>query len=137
MLKIVRLASEKLLFWKIPNFTACLLPEQSIFKIFEKWNVIWVQFSMCVFCYVTWLYLKKKKKFNFTTGYPKLWSQIIREMYDSEKKWNPLANGYQIPSELKFSKKKCCTLMYTYCKSIYGHSTNKTFLTVTKRFYIW
>ena len=53
-------------------------------------------------------YVWKKFFFlNFTTGDSKLWSQIIREIYDSEKKeekkfWNPMAQCYQMPTELEF-----------------------------------
>ena len=60
----------------------------------------------CLFWYVTQLY----KKILTCPGDPKLWSQNIQEIYDSEGKkfkqfWNPLAKGYEMSTEMKFSEK--------------------------------
>ena len=77
------------LFWKIPNFTAILLPVHSIFKIFEKWFDIWVQFLNARFL-----------KCHTTIYFFKIFFELKKQF------WTPLTEGYLMPSEMEFSKKK-------------------------------
>ena len=52
-------------------------------------------------------YIWKNYFSNFTTGDSKLWSRIIREIYDSQKQLlNPLAQGYRNGIVLSLCSKK-------------------------------
>ena len=100
------------LFGKFPNFTAFLLPVQSIFKIFEK------LFDICVQCLNALLLnrhnaILKKYIFQFFyRGFQTLKLEYSRNRSLRKKNKNsfeipwPRPEGYKMPLELEFFKKK-------------------------------
>ena len=105
------------LFGKFPNFTAFLLPVQSIFMIFEKWFDIRVQCLNALLLNRHKAIFQKNIFLTLLQGIPNLKVRIF-EKYKSQKKNKnsfemPWPRAIKCPPNWIFQK-KCRTLMYIY-----------------------
>ena len=109
------------LFGKFPNFTAFLLPVQSIFMIFEKWFDIRVQCLNALLLNRHKAIFQKNIFLTLLQGIPNLEVRIFKK-YKSQKKKNsfemPWPRAIKCPPNWIFMKpvlenrKMCRTLMY-------------------------